>query len=207
MLGGVLVVVSLAAAPDALAQDDDARYALAGGCYQLRSNALGRVVAGGDAFRLQPTELGQYMLYGPKRDFLAGTSDGRTERAADASPAADWRVTGAKDDFTITLPSTGQALATSPGGDLTLVAPSAAGRFSFVAAQGCAAFPEVEINATGEPAKTETPWGEVRGLIDAHMHMMAFEFLGGRAHCGKPWDRYGVTHALVDCPDHYPNGA
>ena len=31
------------------------------------------------------------------------------------------------------------------------------------------------------------------GLLDAHMHMMAFEFLGGRAHCGKPWDRYGVA--------------
>src|SRR3954471_9004690 len=105
MLGGALAALLLLA-PAARAQGDDARYALAGGCYQLRSNALGRVVAGGDAFRLQPTELGQYMLYGPKRDFLAGTSDGRTERAADASPAADWRVTGAKDDFTITLPST-----------------------------------------------------------------------------------------------------
>ncbi len=39
------------------------------------------------------------------------------------------------------------------------------------------------------------------------MHMMAFEFLGGRAHCAKPWDRFGVTVALVDCPDHEPGGA
>src|SRR3954452_17915472 len=207
MLGGVLVVLSLAAAPDALAQDDDARYALAGGCYQLKSNALGRVVAGGDAFRMQATALGAYMFYGPKRDFLAGASNGTVERASDGGPDGDWRVDGTTDNFTITLPSLGKALATTPGGDLTLVAPDAAGRFAFAGAQGCAIFPEVEINATGDPAKTETPWGEVRGLIDAHMHMMAFEFLGGRAHCGKPWDRYGVTHALVDCPDHYPNGA
>jgi len=201
------VVLSLAAAPAALAQGDDARYALAGGCYQLKSNALGRVVAGGDALRMQATQLGQYMFYGPKRDFLTGASDGTVSRASDGGPDGDWRVDGTTDNFTITLPSLGKALATTPGGDLTLVAPDAAGRFAFAGAQGCAIFPEVEINATGEPAKTETPWGEVRGLIDAHMHMMAFEFLGGRAHCGKPWDRYGVTHALVDCPDHYPNGA
>ena len=35
------------------------------------------------------------------------------------------------------------------------------------------------------------------------MHMMAFEFLGGRAHCGRPWHRFGAEYALVDCPDHY----
>ena len=31
---------------------------------------------------------------------------------------------------------------------------------------------------------------------------MAFEFLGGGAHCGKPWDRFGAPYALIDCPDH-----
>ena len=36
---------------------------------------------------------------------------------------------------------------------------------------------------------------------------MAFEFLGGRAHCGRPWHRYGAPYALVDCPDHGGNGA
>jgi microsomal dipeptidase-like Zn-dependent dipeptidase len=39
------------------------------------------------------------------------------------------------------------------------------------------------------------------------MHMMAFEFLGGSLHCGKPWDPFGAPAALVDCPDHEPNGA
>src|SRR3954452_2005583 len=151
MLGGVLTALLLPA-PAALAQGDDARYALAGGCYQLKANALGRVVAGGDAFRLQATDLGSYMLYGPKRDFLAGGSNGTVERAPDGGPSADWRIDGPKDSFRIALPSADRALATSPGGDLTLVAPDAAGRFSFVPAQGCAAFPEVEINASGEPA-------------------------------------------------------
>lgn len=36
--------------------------------------------------------------------------------------------------------------------------------------------------------------------------MMAFEFLGGRARCGRPWHPYGVDQALVDCPDHEPGG-
>ena len=31
------------------------------------------------------------------------------------------------------------------------------------------------------------------------MHMMGFEFLGGRMHCGAPWDAYGVTVALKGC--------
>ena len=43
----------------------------------------------------------------------------------------------------------------------------------------------------------------MRGLVDAHTHGMAFEFLGGDVHCGRPWHPYGVTYALKDCPDHY----
>ena len=42
----------------------------------------------------------------------------------------------------------------------------------------------------------------MRGYVDAHTHGMAFEFLGGSVHCGRPWHRYGVAYALVDCPDH-----
>ena len=60
---------------------------------------------------------------------------------------------------------------------------------------------------SGEPTRGATPFGEVRGMVDAHMHMMAFEFLGGRVHCGRPWHPYGVAGALVDCPDHEPAGA
>ena len=54
----------------------------------------------------------------------------------------------------------------------------------------------------GRPHGGVTPYQEVRGYVDAHIHRMAFEFLGGDAHCGKPWDRFGAPYALVDCPDH-----
>ena len=32
--------------------------------------------------------------------------------------------------------------------------------------------------------------------------MMAFEFLGGNVHCGRPWHEYGAPYALTDCIDH-----
>ena len=78
-----------AAASAATTQDDV--YALVHGCYQLQP--------GGDAFRFQATELGQYLLYDTDRRFLAATDDGGTERAAEPSPAADWKVTPSGDGF------------------------------------------------------------------------------------------------------------
>jgi microsomal dipeptidase-like Zn-dependent dipeptidase len=89
--------------------------------------------------------------------------------------------------------------------DGRLVLGNVATRFAFEPAEGCADYPEAETNVIGVPSRA-TPFGEVRGMLDAHMHMMAFEFLGGRVHCGRPWHPFGVTSALVDCPDHEPNG-
>ncbi len=206
----------------------NARYALANGCYALRSQALGRLVtktgdgytasatepAGAEAFRMQATRLGSYLFYSPARQFMAGASgplDNQGVRSDDtASPAADWRVEDAGDAFRIVLPSASKVLAPGPDGQLVLADPATAGeaaRFTFVQASGCPGFPEVETGATGTPGTGPTPYGETRGYIDAHMHMMAFEFLGGKAHCARPWHPYGVEYALVDCPDHGPNGA
>lgn len=203
----------------------NARYALANGCYALRSQALGQHVvktdggyaatagapAAAEPFRMQATRLGSYLFYSPARQFMAGSTgplaNGAVVTDATASPAADWRVDDAGSAFKIVLPSAGKALATGEGGKLVLTDPAGAGLFTFVQATGCPGFPEVETSATGTPGAGPTPYGETRGYIDAHMHMMAFEFLGGRAHCARPWHPYGVEYALVDCPDHYPNGA
>jgi microsomal dipeptidase-like Zn-dependent dipeptidase len=73
--------------------------------------------------------------------------------------------------------------------------------------EGCAPFPEIDPGASGTPWTGATPYSEVVGTVDAHNHVTAYEFLGGDAHCGEPWSRYGAPAALVDCPDHYPNGA
>ena len=33
------------------------------------------------------------------------------------------------------------------------------------------------------------------------MHWMTYEYFGGRFHCGKPWDAFGITKALPDCAE------
>ena len=210
------------------AEAAETRYSLSGECFVLRSEATDRLVvtagngyranaaAAGDAepFRMQATDLGEYLFYGSDRDFLARGSDllvgPRAESAGEPSPAADWRVeetdTGG---FRISLRSDGQVLAVAADGDeLVVEGPGFTGPrsvFSFEPAEGCLLYPEIGTQASGTPFSGATPYGEVRGLLDSHLHLGAFEFLGG-AHCGRPWHRYGAPFALVDCPDHEPNG-
>jgi hypothetical protein len=69
----------------------------------------------------------------------------------------------------------------------------------FAPAQGCAVFPEAELNATGTPATNPLPFGRVGGLVEGHMHWMTFEYIGGNFHCGQPWHPYGIAYALPDC--------
>ena len=66
---------------------------------------------------------------------------------------------------------------------------------------------EIELNASGIPWRGASSYAEVEGTVDAHNHVTAYEFLGGDAHCGEPWNPSGPAAALVDCPDHHPNGA
>ena len=202
----------------AAANGDDKRYALANGCYALRSRSAGAFATrngGGysasagaagaaEGFRMQATELGRYLLYGRGRDFLTGNSSGGVVSAGEPSEMADWRVDVVGSGFKLTLPSVNKVLAVGAGNALVLADPNSgdAAIFGFEPGQGCAVYPEVETSASGKTVTTKTPWGEVKGTIDLHMHMMAFEFLGGRAHCGKPWHRYGAPYALTDCPDH-----
>jgi hypothetical protein len=204
--GVALAVAVLLFAAPAKAQD---RYALAGGCYvltnggsQVAKTADGsyRLAARGERFRLQATALGRYLLYGSGRDFLGyGGLIPRVRSQAAPSESADWTV---GDGYVLRLGD--KSLGVREG---RLVLGDVATRFGFEPAEGCADYPEAETNVAGEPSRGATPFGEVRGLLDAHMHMMAFEFLGGRVHCGRPWHPYGVASALVDCPDHEPGGA
>ena len=213
LLLALLVLGLLAPAAHAAGEE----YALVHGCYALKAKAGGAIVgkegaayrtgAAAEAFRMQATDLGKYLFYGRAKDFMAAGGDGVTV-AGDASEAADWRVESAGGAFRISRPDTGRLLAVGDGGKLVLVDAAGAGDnalFTFEQADGCPAFPEIELNADGTPFQGPTPFGETTGTVDAHMHQMAFEFLGGKAHCGRPWHPYGVTKALVDCPDHYTN--
>ncbi|HEX2293811.1 MAG TPA: hypothetical protein VHN37_00705 [Actinomycetota bacterium] len=238
------------------------RYAMAGGCYAIRAEDGGFVERSGEGFaataaaagaaepfHFQATDLGSYLLFGSRSDFVAasegalgeavygvtrstpgatagGLAHERTDAAADeiarsdanraagrgaavvaapeAGELADWTIAGETGSFTIVLPATEQALATDGNGALVLA--ETPGRFSFERRGGCAEFPELGVDVEGPILGGRTPYQEVRGFLEDHLHMMAFEFIGGRSRCGRPWHRFGVTHALVDCPDHEPGG-
>ncbi|MFN2587717.1 MAG: peptidase [Actinomycetota bacterium] len=124
--------------------------------------------------------------------------------AARPGELADWTIAGDPGAFRITLPATEGALTTGDAGELVLGDTPAA--FAFERRPGCAQFPEIEVDVEGPVLGGQTPYQEVRGHLEAHLHMMAFEFIGGRSRCGRPWHRFGVEHALVDCPDHEPGG-
>jgi hypothetical protein len=158
------------------------RYALANGCYRLPPR--------GAALYFEATDLGRYLIYDTHRRFVLVDDS----RAAAPSAAAVWRIARAgRDRFVFRNAS----------GLLRLGGRSA---FRPTRARGCATYPEAQIDVTGRPHAGVTPYQEVRGYVDAHTHGMAFEFLGGDAHCGRPWSPYGAPYALVDCPDHTATG-
>ncbi len=139
-----------------------------------------------------------------------GTATGRGARivtAAEPSELADWRITHAPGGFQLSLPALHAWLTVNDDGTLSLTPNEAdATTLTFHRATGCAPWPEADVNVTGPVTTGETPYGEVRGYLDGHLHGMAFEFVGGRARCGRPWHRFGVTEALQGCKEHEASG-
>jgi hypothetical protein len=196
------------------------RYNMFNACYGVQSTLShgwlrGTSFSGADAsaatpLYFKPTELGRYLLYSPDRTYLGkatsllGTSVGYAKTAGEST---DWTVTQAADgQFRFFLPGSGY-LADGPGHAAVFVpAPGSATQFTPYRIEGCTPFPEISTNVEGDPTAGTTPYEETRGYIDAHTHGMAFEFLGGDAHCGRPWSPWGVEVALQDCPDHYYSG-
>ena len=139
----------------------------------------------------------------------ANRASGRGESVVAASAPsnlADWNVRETGKRFVITLPETDQALVVGEAGALDLVDGEDGHPFRLELATGCTAYPEIEVNVEGPILGGQSRFQETRGYFDAHLHMMAFEFLGGRARCGRPWHRFGAPVALRDCPDHEPGG-
>ena len=82
------------------------RYDLAGGCFALRSEQTGNYVAkaagaynanaligAAEPFRMQATDLGKYLFYGPAPDFMARTALNAIAPAATPSNDSDWTIT------------------------------------------------------------------------------------------------------------------
>ena len=236
VIGAALAIVALStllSSPSAQAGDSDleaeaaaragseAEYALAGSCTRMQPASTTLSIASArqsgyaaaavtpeqaESFRMQATDLGSYLMLASDGRFLATV--GRDVIAAEeASPAADWRVDYTGSGFVVTSGESGRALALDRDGGLTTVDADDGEPFEFAAAEGCIPFPEAELNLVGDPQEGDTFYGETRGLVDAHMHMFAFESFGGNLHCGRPWSPLGIEDALTDCLDHYPNGS
>jgi microsomal dipeptidase-like Zn-dependent dipeptidase len=202
--GAVAAALALGAVPGAAsAADTPTRYSLANGCYTL-ARADGRSLADGEHLRMQATALGRYLLYRPDRKFVAAQGDGSVAPASEPSPAADWTVEDAGGGtFTLApVSANGRLLTIGAAGSGSLADRATAGegaRLRFVPADGCATYPEADLNATGTPAKGGSTYGRVGGLVEGHMHWMTYEYLGGKFHCGRPWHPYGIPYALPDC--------
>jgi hypothetical protein len=159
------------------AQGAETKYSVANGCFAVASGAPE------GPYRMKATTLAQYLLYTKDEQFL--TPDGPE---AEPSEAAEWRATAA-------------------GGAIELESLDGGPKLTLgKRASGCPQYPEVDLSVSGKPLTSPFPFGEVRGLIEGHIHGMAFEFLGGSAHCGRPWHEYGAPYALEDCADHTASG-
>ncbi|MGW0045073.1 membrane dipeptidase [Rhodococcus sp. NPDC003348] len=230
----VVGAATAAAAPEppSTGPGDDPVFGLANGCYALRSEGSGaftrltpegyRVDAAtagdGEPFRLHAAQLGRFMFYGRGGDMLShGSAGGLLPDPAadsaivptrDATPATDWTLTHTDGVYSVVSTDTGDQL-TAHQGRLFSTDPGVdpdGGRFTLVPTSGCADFPDSEVNATGTPLSGTGPNGEVRGFIDAHVHLDANLFIGGQVHCGTPFDPQGITVALRDCADHGTDG-
>jgi microsomal dipeptidase-like Zn-dependent dipeptidase len=193
-------------------------YAYAGECMALRNTRMsayvGRDLFGyvlkpraADAvpFRMQATDLGSFMLYGPDGS-MPSVALGQVVPTSVPGPAADWKLSTDGYGLRITSLAASSDLVSNWLSRLAVSRDDDGSQWSLEPATGCAAFPEAEVNIDGTPPPGASPTAEVHGFLDAHVHLTAFDFLGGKFHCGRPWSRYGITDALKDCPDHAFNG-
>ena len=153
---------------------------------------------------MQATDLGRYLFYGRAADFLALSGDSVVS-AAQPSDAADWTVDEDGDAFTIVNEHAGRQLAVGDGGALVAVpagGAGGAGRFEFEPADGCPRVPGGRHQRQRPPVDRQA--GLRRGLgPDRGPHPRdGVRVPRRRAHCGRPWHRFGAPFALRDCPDH-----
>ncbi|MCB1687017.1 MAG: hypothetical protein KDI33_00945 [Halioglobus sp.] len=164
-------------------------------------------------FLLRPTDLGKYLLYDADEGYLV--SDGQTlQRQASLAfdvtqvngkvvvedkmqSEGEWQLLAAPDaQFVLQHIKSGMYI----GADGTMVAEAEAADLVFVEQGGCATFPELTLDASGNVAVTEFDDGAVFGFVETHSHLFTnLAFGGGGVFHGAPFHPLGVEHALHDC--------
>ncbi len=164
-------------------------------------------------FLLRPSDLGKYLLYDEVRGYL--TSDGErllrqlalesdlnevdgelviTDRL---QSEGEWQLMAAANGrFQLKHLASGNYLASDGG----VGALDDAADIALEEQLGCAEFPELTVDATGDVAMTEFEDGDVYGFVETHAHLFSnMAFGGGGAFHGAPFHPLGVEHALPDC--------
>ena len=145
------------------------------------------VDSGGEAVSGGAVALGDALRAGPRNLIMQ----------AEPVDGSEWTIDGNENAFSIH-----NTLTADP-----LIVGEYSNNFRFVAHNGCADYPEAQLNATGTPFKGSNPDGTVFGYAETHMHLGGTEMFGGRLGYGKPFHKFGIEHALGNCSvNHGPNG-
>jgi microsomal dipeptidase-like Zn-dependent dipeptidase len=176
----------------------------------------GQDLATGSRFRMQPSDLGTYLFYDVDARYLTATADADAEGAPYPRPATlDSDVSLVDDTFRSPAEWTLEVSAHDParfqlrhfateqylGVDGLRATADEAAIITLYAAQGCAAYPEMTLDAEGVVAADKT-WedGALFGIVESHAHLFTnFAFGGGGIFHGAPFHRLGVEHALSSC--------
>ena len=170
-------------------------------------------VADASRFLLRPSDLGKYLLFDENGEYATSAGERLLRQSALKS---DTRVVDGEVVIQDHMQSEGEwQLVASDNGrykllhllsgnyiapDGTLVAEADAADLQFFAQDGCATFPELSLDATGEVAVTEFSDGSVFGFVETHAHLFTnLAFGGGGTFHGAPFHPLGVEHALPDC--------
>ncbi len=173
--------------------------------------------ASASKFHMRASALGTYLFYDENNGYLFA-EDGPISREEelrsdldeldeDYISGAEWMLEfseRASFRYQLRHRKTGRLL-----GDQGLVSSAReAAVLSLEPAEGCAEYPELSLDASGEVVKTTYDDGTLYGFVDTHSHILSSTgFGGGGVFHGQAFHRLGVEHAMGDCEQfHGPDG-
>ncbi len=209
--------------------DHDGIYSFANGCYTMDGSAADsgevKFVAPSDdgegfafstddeasasAFFMKASDLGTYLFYDEEEHYFVVEDDSILRKSEllsdmftlddDYLPGAQWALEESSQDetrFQLRHLRSGGYLTTS---GLTDDAEEAA-VITLHEAEGCAAYPELTLDADGEVTPRQFDDGSVYGFVETHSHIMSnYGFGGAGIFHGAPFHPLGVEHALPSC--------
>jgi len=170
---------------------------------------------GAARFHMRASDLGIYLFYDTERRYLLASQNEETEAWQFKAPTTlESAIDRLEDGFLSPAEWHLQASTRAPGRYqlqhyatdmfLTLEGLTAnvddAAIITLQPREGCVAFPELTIDATGTVEARQWEDGDVYGIAEIHSHMMAGTgFGGGGLYHGHAFHRLGVERALPDC--------